>query len=132
MEKRIVITASILGFLGVLFGAFAAHGLKAVLTAQEIISFQTGVRYQFYHAFLLLFVGNTTLINNIFKKRIYLLTLVGVVFFSGSIYVLTLDEYIIGHNLKKMAIITPIGGTLLLGAWASLLLGLLKKTNTNS
>ena len=126
MGKRIIITASILGFLGVLLGAFAAHGLKAVVTEQQITAFQTGVRYQFYHAFLLLFIGNTFSISEFLKKRIYVLVLLGVVFFSGSIYVLTLDEYIIGQNLKGIAFITPVGGLLLLAAWAVLFVGVLK------
>lgn len=127
MEKRLLITASILGFLGVLLGAFAAHGLQSILTEQQIASFQTGVRYQFYHAFLLLFVGNTTYVSAVFKKRVYWLLLVGVLFFSGSIYVLSLDEYIIGQNVKAIAFITPLGGLLLLSAWAMLLLGVIKK-----
>ena len=126
MEKRVLITASILGFLGVLLGAFAAHGLKAVVTAEQIVSFQTGVRYQFYHAFLLLFVGNTSYIYGVVKKRIYWLVVVGVVFFSGSIYVLSLDEYVLGQNIKAIAFITPLGGLLLLSAWAMLVVGLIK------
>ena len=122
-----LITASILGFLGVLLGAFAAHGLKAILTDLQITSFQTGVRYQFYHAFLLLALANTSLISSKFKKWIYWLTVIGVLFFSGSIYVLCLDEYILGNNLKGIALVTPLGGLLLLGAWLLLLIGLIKK-----
>ena len=129
MEKRILITASVLGFLGVLLGAFAAHVLQAVLTEQQILSFQTGVRYQFYHAFLLLFVGNTSYMSSIFKKRVYWLVLIGVVFFCGSIYVLSLDEYIIGSNIKAIAFITPLGGLLLLLAWAMLFVGLNRERN---
>ena len=122
-----LITASILGFLGVMLGAFAAHGLKAVLTGLQITAFQTGVRYQFYHAFLLLALANTSLISPEFKKRIYWLVVIGVLFFSGSIYVLSVDEYILGHNLKGIALVTPLGGLLLLGAWLLLLIGLIKK-----
>lgn len=127
MDKRIVITASVLGFFGVLLGAFAAHGLQSLVTEKEIASFQTGVRYQFYHAFLLLFIGSSTYIGEFFKKRIYVLVLVGIIFFSGSIYILTLDQYIIGQNVKAIAFITPVGGLLLLAAWALLFVGLLKK-----
>ena len=129
MDKRIIITASILGFFGVLLGAFAAHGLQSLVTEKEIASFQTGVRYQFYHAFLLLFIGSSACIGEFFKKRIYVLVLVGTIFFSGSIYILTLDQYIIGQNLKAIAFITPIGGLLLLAAWALLFVGMLKKKN---
>ena len=124
-----LITASILGFLGVMLGAFAAHGLKAVLTEAQITSFQTGVRYQFYHTFLLLAVANTSLVADVFKKRIYWLLLIGVIFFSGSIYILSLDEYILGSNIKGIAMFTPLGGLLLLGAWLLLFMGVIKKRN---
>lgn len=127
MEKRILITASILGFFGVLLGAFAAHGLKDVLTEIQINSFQTGVRYQFYHAFLLLFLGNTTRISEFYKKRIYWLVFIGILFFSGSIYVLSLDEYIIGQNIKGIAVLTPLGGLLLLAAWVLMIIAFIKK-----
>ena len=122
-----IITASFLGFTAVLLGAFAAHGLKGMLTAQEIISFQTGVRYQFYHAFLLFLVANTTYVSGIFKKRIYGLALGGVILFSGSIYVLCLDEYTIGQNIKGIGFLTPLGGSLLLAAWGFLFAGVIKK-----
>ncbi len=127
MDKRIVISASVLGFFGVLLGAFAAHGLQHLVTEKEIASFQTGVRYQFYHAFLLLFTGSSAYLSDFFKKRIYVLVLVGIIFFSGSIYILTLDQYIIGQNVKAIAFITPVGGLLLLAAWALLFVGILKK-----
>ena len=127
MEKRILITASILGFLSILLGAFAAHGLQAILNEQQILSFQTGVRYQFYHVFLLLFIANTNYVLQLYKTIIYRLTVLGVLLFSGSIYFLTLDEYLISYNVKMIAILTPIGGLFLLCAWATLLFSLSKK-----
>lgn len=130
MEKQskiILITASIFGILGVILGAFAAHGLQAILTETQLNSFQTGVRYQFYHAFLLLFVGNATFLLPKQKKVIWLLVFIGIILFSGSIYILNLDEYVINTNLKAIAIATPIGGSFLIAAWSYLLVCLLKK-----
>jgi len=71
MEKKLVITAAILGFLAVLLGAFGAHGLKAILSEKDLTSFEVGVRYQFYHTFLILFVSNTTLVSQKAKKIIF-------------------------------------------------------------
>jgi len=127
MEKRILITGSILGFLSILLGAFASHGLQSILNEQQIVSFQTGVRYQFYHVFLFLFLANTKYVKASFKTIIYWLTVVGILLFSGSIYVLTVDEYILGNNIKGIAFLTPIGGLLLLCSWATLLFSLSKK-----
>jgi len=73
MDKKIVITAAFLGFLAVLLGAFGAHGLKAILSEKDLISFETGVRYQFYHTFLLLFISCTTLLSQKIKKIIFYL-----------------------------------------------------------
>ncbi|WP_010178958.1 DUF423 domain-containing protein [Aquimarina agarilytica] len=133
MEKQskiILITASIFGILGVVLGAFAAHGLQAILTESQLTSFQTGVRYQFYHAFFLLFVGNTSFLQPKQQKSIWILTLVGVLLFSGSIYILNLDEYVINSNLKSIAFATPIGGLFLIAAWAYLLISLFKRQTT--
>ncbi|MEM6686735.1 MAG: DUF423 domain-containing protein, partial [Bacteroidota bacterium] len=59
MRKKILITGAILGALAVVLGAFGAHGLKKVLTVEQLTSFETGVRYQIYHSILLLIVGST-------------------------------------------------------------------------
>ena len=70
MNKKVLIIASVLGVLAVILGAFAAHGLENKVTTDDIDTFQTGVRYQMYHALLLLFVANTQYINIVAKKRI--------------------------------------------------------------
>jgi len=71
MNKKILIAGSVLGFLAVVLGAFAAHGLENSITKDAIETFQTGVRYQMYHAIVLLFVGGTTLLNAKTKKWMY-------------------------------------------------------------
>jgi uncharacterized membrane protein YgdD (TMEM256/DUF423 family) len=89
MEKKILLAACTLGFLAIIFGAFGAHALKKSLTVEQLNSFETGVKYQMYHALFLLFIGATQIITLKEKTIIFYLTLTGVFFFSGSIYVLT-------------------------------------------
>lgn len=125
MNKSILITASILGILSIVLGAFAAHGLKSLISAEMIDTFETGVKYQMYHAILLLFVGNTTLVTQKAKKTIFYLVLVGVLFFSGSIYGLA-TNVLSSFDFKSIGFITPIGGLLLILSWVVLLINFLK------
>ena len=116
MNKTILITASLLGILSIILGAFGAHALKALIPFELQQTFETGVRYQMYHAFLLLFVGSTSLIKEKTKKIIYYLTVFGILFFSGSIYGLATNA-LSSFNFKSIGFITPIGGLLLILAW---------------
>ncbi|MEY8869362.1 DUF423 domain-containing protein [Meridianimaribacter flavus] len=125
MNKSILITASILGILSIVLGAFAAHGLKSLISAEMIDTFETGVKYQMYHAILLLFVGSTTLVTQKAKKTIFYLVLVGVLFFSGSIYGLA-TNVLSSFDFKSVGFITPIGGLLLILSWVVLLINFLK------
>lgn len=125
MNKSILVTASILGILSIVLGAFAAHGLKSLISAEMIDTFETGVKYQMYHAILLLFVGNTTLVTQKAKKTIFYLVLVGVLFFSGSIYGLA-TNVLSSFDFKSIGFITPIGGLLLILSWVVLLINFLK------
>lgn len=125
MNKRILILASFLGLTSVIIGAFGAHGLKEVLDAEQLQTFEVGVRYQMYHALFLLFIGLIDKISEKTKSTIFYLVLVGVIFFSGSIYGLATND-LIGFDFSKIALITPIGGALLIAAWAILLINFLK------
>ena len=60
MDKKIIATGAVLGFIAIILGAFGAHALKEVLDANQLTSFETGVRYQMYHAIFLLFIGSTS------------------------------------------------------------------------
>ena len=125
MNKRILVLASILGLTSVIIGAFGAHGLKEVLDAEQLQTFEVGVRYQMYHALFLLFIGFIDKISEKTKSTIFYLVFVGVIFFSGSIYGLATNN-LTGFDFSKIALITPIGGTLLIAAWAILLINFLK------
>lgn len=131
MNRTILITAAIFGIVAIALGAFAAHGLKEVLSTEALQTFETGVRYQMYHAIMLLFVGGTSFLNAKSKNIIFYLVLIGVVFFSGSIYGLSTMD-VTGINFKRVGFITPIGGLLLISAWALMLLNFLKLKRDNS
>lgn len=130
MDKTILITAAILGILGIILGAFGAHGLKALLTFELLQTFETGVRYQMYHALLLLFVGSTGLIHEKTKKIVFFLTVFGVLFFSGSIYGLATNA-LTAFNFKSIGFITPIGGFLLILSWVVMSKDFLKISSKN-
>lgn len=119
MDKKIILTALVFGFVSIVLGAFGAHALKKVLTIDQLNSFETGVKYLMYHSFYLLFLGSTTLIFPEQKNLVYNLTLVGISLFSGSIFLLSTPT-VTGVNLKFLGPITPIGGLLLIVSWGLL------------
>jgi uncharacterized membrane protein YgdD (TMEM256/DUF423 family) len=125
MNKKITATAAFLGMVAIILGAFGAHALKKVLTPEQLISFETGVRYQMYQAFFLLFLATQNDILEKTKKTIFILILSGTLFFSGSIYLLSTTG-ITGINFKPIGFITPIGGLLLIVAWGMLGYSILK------
>ena len=129
MDKKILLTAAMLGITAIILGAFGAHALKKVLTETQLQSFEIGVRYQMYHAFFLLFIGIFTFLNEKERLIIFWLTLAGVLFFSGSIYLLATNG-ITNLKTKWLGPITPIGGVLLISAWGYLFYSILCKKST--
>jgi uncharacterized membrane protein YgdD (TMEM256/DUF423 family) len=125
MQKRITISATLFGVLAIVFGAFGAHFLKKHLSIDQLVAFETGVKYQIYHAFFLFYFSLASIEENI-KKIILKLTIFGVILFSGSIYLLT-TKSISGIDFKTIGILTPIGGLLLIAAWTTLLFAFLRK-----
>jgi uncharacterized membrane protein YgdD (TMEM256/DUF423 family) len=125
MNKKITATAAFIGLVAIILGAFGAHALKKVLTPEQLISFETGVRYQMYQAFFLFFLGTQKDILEKTKKTIFTLILSGTLFFSGSIYLLSTTG-ITGVSFKSIGFITPIGGLLLILAWGMLGYSILK------
>ena len=125
MNKKITATAAFLGMVAIILGAFGAHALKKVLTPEQLISFETGLRYQMYQAFFLFFLATQNDILEKTKKTIFTLILSGTLFFSGSIYLLSTTG-ITGVNFKSIGFITPIGGVLLILAWGMLGYSILK------
>lgn len=129
MNKNILIAASILGIISIILGAFGAHALKALISTDMQQTFETGVRYQMYHALFLLFVGTTALISEKTKKIIYYLVVLGIVLFSGSIYGLATNN-LTGFDFKSIGFIAPIGGLCFIISWGILFINLIK-ANSN-
>ncbi len=125
MDKKIITTGAIFGMLAIILGAFGAHALKKVLSIEELVTFETGVKYQMYHALFLLFIGLAGLSQKV-KKIIYYLVVVGVIFFSGSIYLLATNS-LTAFDFKIIGFVTPLGGLLLISAWGTLLLNYFNK-----
>lgn len=117
MLRRLVLLAAFFGFTGVALGAFAAHGLKTKLTPEYLAIFQTGTHYQMLHALGLLAVALLAahLPGRFLSAAGWLFTL-GIVLFSGSLYLLTLT------GISKLGIVTPFGGVAFLGGWLCLAL----------
>jgi uncharacterized membrane protein YgdD (TMEM256/DUF423 family) len=130
MNKKILISASFLGFTAIILGAFAAHGLKELIPLESIQSFETGVRYQMYHALFLLFVGNTSVVSAKNKRVIFYLVVVGWLFFSGSIYGLA-TNLLTNFDFKVIGFVTPIGGLCFIFAWVLLFIDFLKMKGNN-
>lgn len=104
--------AAFIGALTIVLGAFGAHALQDILTAEGLKSFETAVRYQMYHVILLLFVNSYSEFSLKTKNTISYLFFAGILFFSGSIYAITL-----GLNPKNIWFITPLGGLFFILGW---------------
>lgn len=116
MNKYLAISA-FLGAITIVLGAFGAHALKDILSVNQLTSFETAVRYQMYHVIVLLFVNIYNGFSEKQKHRISTLFIIGILFFSGSIYAITL-----GVSAKAIWFITPFGGLILILGW--LLMGM--------
>ncbi|MEM1337704.1 MAG: DUF423 domain-containing protein [Bacteroidota bacterium] len=126
MNKTILITGLLFGLLAVVLGAFGAHSLKKVLTVEALNSFETGVKYQMYHALFLILLGGIVTVPEHTKKVVFYLIVLGIVLFSFSIYFLATNK-LTAFDFRKIGFITPIGGLLLISGWAYLLFSLLFK-----
>jgi uncharacterized membrane protein YgdD (TMEM256/DUF423 family) len=126
MDKKILLAAAFLGITAIILGAFGAHALKKVLSVEQLQSFEVGVRYQMYHALFLLFIGVFAFLNEKERLLIFWLTISGVLFFSGSIYLLAING-ITNLKTKFLGPVTPIGGLLLISAWGYLFFAILSK-----
>ncbi|MBD3581965.1 DUF423 domain-containing protein [Flavobacterium selenitireducens] len=120
MDRKLLVAGSFFGMTAIVLGAFGAHALKEVLTPDQLQTFETGVKYQMYHALLLLMVGVFSGVSAKAKKAVFWLVTVGVILFSGSIYLLATNAV---ENFNKIiGPVTPLGGTLLIIGWFVLLI----------
>ena len=117
MDRKILLVAAFLGITAIVLGAFGAHGLKKVLSLEQLTTFEVGVRYQMYHALFLLFIGTFMFLGEKERTIIFYLTIIGVFLFSGSIYFLATSN-VTNLKTKFLGPFTPIGGLFLISAWS--------------
>ena len=125
MKKKILLTASFLGAISVLIGAMGAHFFEDYLmSADSDQTFEIAVRYQFYHIFLLFILGG---VSNFLEKKLvkygFVCCVAGILFFSGSLYLLCITNNVI------FGMITPMGGVLLALSWLLLFYAIFKSKN---
>jgi uncharacterized membrane protein YgdD (TMEM256/DUF423 family) len=120
MNKQIIITGAIFGALAVIAGAFGAHGLQALLTPKRLQVWQTAVTYQFYHVFALLFLSTFTRFKNNLIVACYYFFTIGIIFFCGSLYLLSVGPLIKLTNIIWLGPITPLGGLLFIIGWITM------------
>ncbi len=120
MKFNLIKVAGFSGASAVMLGAMGAHALKGELSPELLESFETGVRYHLIHSVLLLVLAIMVKSETFNSKRLFLaskLLIAGIIFFSGSIYLLSTRHLIDAAFLKVLGPITPIGGILLVTSW---------------
>jgi uncharacterized membrane protein YgdD (TMEM256/DUF423 family) len=128
MHNNFIKSGALLGALSIILGAFGAHALKEIFTADILQVYETAVRYQMYHAFALLIVG--ILYKEFPNKKMQLagnFFVAGVVLFAGSLYALCFIEYQHLSSLLWIGAITPLGGLCFIVGWLLLFAGVVKK-----
>ena len=125
MKIKVSITL-FLGMIAVILGALGSHALKEVLSPEQLESFTIGVRYQMTHVLLLMVVLLTSYFEEDVKQTSFWLTVIGIILFSGSIYLLNLQE-LLGVKLSFLGPVTPIGGLFLIANWGFLALKAFKR-----
>jgi uncharacterized membrane protein YgdD (TMEM256/DUF423 family) len=123
MNKTFIGVGAFIGAAAVILGAFGAHALKTIVTPEHLLSFETGVRYQFYHAFALILVG---VLHKEFSGKFLswagILFMFGIMLFSGSLYLLSTMP-----DMKWLGPVTPLGGVCFISGWVLFALACLKK-----
>jgi uncharacterized membrane protein YgdD (TMEM256/DUF423 family) len=125
MKIKVSITL-FLGMIAVILGALGSHALKEVLSPEQLESFTIGVRYQMTHVLLLMVVLLTSYFDEDAKQTSFWLTIIGILLFSGSIYLLNLQQ-LLGVKLSFLGPVTPIGGLFLIANWGFLALKAFKR-----
>ena len=128
MHKGFLKIAAITGLLSVVLGAFAAHSLKNMVSNHAIATFETAVRYQFYHAFALLAVG--ILYKDLpFKTMLWAgrFFIAGIILFSGSLYALAFVQAAVRPGYNWIGAITPFGGVCFITGWLLMFIAFFRK-----
>jgi len=116
LNKKFFSIGVLFGLIAVVLGAFGAHGLQNLVETKAVESFKTGVTYQMYHAFFLMILASTKQLPVARKKLVFYLIVIGTLLFSVSIYLLATNSLTV-FDFKRIALITPLGGTVLISGW---------------
>ena len=131
--RFLLISGAVLMATGIILGAFAAHGLKSVVTEYQLDIIDTGVKYQLVHGLAIILVA---LIQHFFPLRLLrnaaLTMLTGIVLFSFSLYILALRDVLGLGNIGGIGIVTPIGGVLMIMGWLCFIGAVLKIPSDSS
>ena len=126
MNKRIILTASFFGLAAVVLGAFGAHGLEDKITDNDLEAWKTAVDYQFYHTLALLFLATFSRAKNTYIRFSFITFTLGILLFSGSLYVLS-TRAITGFGAAGMlGPVTPVGGLCFILGWVGLFVATIK------
>ena len=120
MNKQIILTASFLGLLAVVLGAFGAHGLEGKISEYQIGTWKTANQYHFYHTLALLFLSTFSRAKNASIRLSFLAFTIGIVLFSGSLYLLSARSLLGIESVSILGPITPIGGLFFMVGWIGL------------
>ncbi|MEJ7766801.1 MAG: DUF423 domain-containing protein [Chitinophagaceae bacterium] len=123
MHKLFLQTGCVFGALSVILGAFGAHSLKKMVSAETLAAFETGARYQFYHTLALMLVAILyEKFHNRWMVRAGYSYIIGTILFSGSLYALTAINATNTVGLAGLGILTPIGGLFFIAGWIFLII----------
>lgn len=133
-HQNIIRIAAIAGGTGVALGAFGAHGLQQIaeqgnMTAEQLKTFETAVRYQMYHALALFCLPAINgILNSKFTGYAASCFGSGILLFSGSLYLYSLSTWLFGSEIKWFGAITPLGGLLFIAGWICVFISAMKRS----
>lgn len=126
MNKQIILTASFLGVIAVVLGAFGAHGLEGKIGDYHIDTWKTANQYHFYHTFALLFLSTFSRAKSQSIRVSFIFFTIGIFLFSGSLYLLSVRDLLGITQVSILGPITPLGGVCFMVGWIGLFVAALK------
>jgi len=126
MNKQIILVASFSGFVAVILGAFGAHGLDGKISDYHLETWKTANQYHFYHTLALLFLSTFSRAKNASIRISFIAFVLGILLFSGSLYLMSIRSLIGLEGLSMLGPITPLGGLCFIVGWIGLFVAALR------
>jgi len=126
MNKQIILVASFSGFVAVILGAFGAHGLDGKISDYHLETWKTANQYHFYHTLALLFLSTFSRAKNASIRISFIAFVLGILLFSGSLYLMSIRSLIELEGLSMLGPITPLGGLCFIVGWIGLFVAALR------